>query len=168
MVQTVQKLQKNYIKVNDTQDLEEIRGVLRELLQQPNLQVKENIIKSLLTYLKSKFEIFDYKIKVFIVYYNDVSCGMVISDLNPEYKSYGRKCGTFGWLIVQSQEICEILLKQCEVFVKENRLRKIRGPINFPKMRQDLDYRLLETMNKPYMVWLPVMRIPISMTTLLI
>ena len=133
MVQTVQKLQKSYIKVSDTQDLEEIKSAVKELLQQPNPRVKENVKKSLLRYLKSKFATPDYKIKVFIAYYNDTPSGMVISDLNPEYKSYGRKCGTFGWLMVQSQEVCEVLLEQCEVFVKENRLRKIRGPINFPK-----------------------------------
>jgi hypothetical protein len=133
MVQTVQRLQKTYIKVSDTQDLEEIKIGLGELLQHPKPRVRENVINSLLRYLKSKFATPEYKVKVFVAYSNDIPCGMVISDLNPEYKSYGRKCGTFGWLMAQNQEICETLLTQCELFVKENKLRKIRGPINFPK-----------------------------------
>ncbi len=133
MVQTVQKIQKSYIRISDTRDLEEIKMAVEELLQQPNTQVRDNVIKSLLRYLDCKFTTPDYKIKVFVAYYNDIPYGMVISDLNPEYKSYGRKSGTFGWLMAQSQEICEILLTQCELFVKENKLRKIRGPINFPK-----------------------------------
>lgn len=93
MVQTVQKIQKNYIEVSDIQDLEEIKTVLGELLPQPNSQVKDNTIRSLLTYLKCKFETPEYKIKVFIAYYNNIPCGMIISDLNPEYKSYGKNVG---------------------------------------------------------------------------
>lgn len=133
MVQTIQKLQKSYIKISETEDLTEIELALRNFLRKYTPQVKENVIVSLLGYLGQKFHTPEYKIKVFIAYYNSEPYGMVISDLNPEYKSYGRKCGTFGWLFCQDQQICDVLLKQCELFVKENRLRKIRGPINFPK-----------------------------------
>ena len=68
MVQTVQKLQKSYIKVSDTQDLDEIKSAVEELLQQPKPQVKENSIRSLLRYLKCKFATPNYKIKVFIAW----------------------------------------------------------------------------------------------------
>ncbi|MBA7672467.1 hypothetical protein ES703_80644 [subsurface metagenome] len=133
MVQTIQKIQKTYFEVNDTRDLIEIQKAMSKLLSLQDTIVKENIIKSLIDYLKSKFMLPEYKIKVFIAYSEGEPCGFVISDLNPEYKSYGRKCGTFGWLKAENQEICEILLRHCELFVKENKLRKIRGPINFPK-----------------------------------
>ncbi len=133
MVQTSQQLQNKYLEINDTRDLIEIQEAISYLISSQDTRIKENIIKDLCNYLKSKFMLPEYKIKVFIAYYEGESCGFVISDLNPEYKSYGRKCGTFGWLKAESQEVCEILLKNCEKFVKENRLRKIRGPINFPK-----------------------------------
>ncbi|MFX0167293.1 MAG: hypothetical protein ACFE9V_18370, partial [Candidatus Hodarchaeota archaeon] len=133
MVQTLQKLQRRYIEISDTKDLIEVQKVITRLISMENTRVKENIIKSLIDYLKSKFSLPEYKIKVFIAYSEGKPCGFVISDLNPEYKSYGRKCGTFGWLKAESKEVCEILLNHCELFAKENRLRKIRGPINFPK-----------------------------------
>ncbi|MFW9940158.1 MAG: hypothetical protein ACFFFT_03905 [Candidatus Thorarchaeota archaeon] len=133
MVQTIQQIQKKYLEVNDTRDLIEIQKAVSNLIPLQDTHIKENIINDLCNYLKSKFVVPEYKIKVFIAYIEGVPCGFVISDLNPEYKSYGRKCGTFGWLKAESKEICEILLKNCELFVKENRLRKIRGPINFPK-----------------------------------
>ncbi|MFX0043843.1 MAG: hypothetical protein ACFE8L_13105 [Candidatus Hodarchaeota archaeon] len=75
-------------------------------------------------------------------------CGFVLSDLNPEYKSYSRKCGTFGWLYAKNREVCRMLLKKCEGFAKENKFRRIRGPINFPK--NAMGYGLqIEGFNQP-------------------
>lgn len=145
MVQTIHKIQKKYVEICDTRNLIEIQNAMSELLSLKDSQVKVNIIKNLLEYLKSKFTFPDYKIKIFIAYSEGEPCGFVISDLNPEYKSYGRKCGTFGWLKAESQEVCEILLKHCELFAKENRLRKIRGPINFPKNKMGFGLQISGT-----------------------
>lgn len=59
--------------------------------------------------------------------------GFVISQIHPTYTSYGRKCGTFGWLSVSDFEVCKKLMRECEIFIRENTVRKIRGNINFPK-----------------------------------
>jgi hypothetical protein len=135
IIQKVEKYDFESIKVRDTVDINEIAEALDATLHFQDLSIKPKIIEQHLEYLESKFRIPEYKIKVFIAYSNEEPCGYVVSDLNPEYKSYGRKCGTFGWLIVSSFKVCKELLRQCELFVKENKLRKIRGPINFPKNR---------------------------------
>ncbi|MFW9873204.1 MAG: hypothetical protein ACFFG0_08895 [Candidatus Thorarchaeota archaeon] len=150
MVQTIQRIQKKYVEISDTRNIIEIQKALNELLHLQNTLVKQNIIRDLIDYLKSRFELSEYKIKIFIAYSEGEPCGFVISDLNPEYKSYGRKCGTFGWLKAKSQEICEILLKHCELFIKENRLRKIRGPINFPKNKMGFGL-LVEGVNEQWL-----------------
>ncbi|MHA2007546.1 MAG: hypothetical protein ACXABO_19410 [Promethearchaeota archaeon] len=133
VLQKVQRLDYSPLRISESIETREIREALEATLHVQDGILKPKIIETHLDYLKSKFSIPDYKIKVFIAYLYGEPCGYVVSDLNPEYKSYGRKCGTFGWLNVYNFEICKKLLKQCELFVKENRLRKIRGPINFPK-----------------------------------
>ncbi|MEJ2296727.1 MAG: hypothetical protein P8Y23_18425, partial [Candidatus Lokiarchaeota archaeon] len=55
--------------------------------------------------------------------------------------SYGRKCGSFGWLYAQSLEICALLMKSCAHFVRSHKTRKLRGPINFPKSLGGLGYQ---------------------------
>ena len=136
MEQIIQKIEKEIYKpisVRCVTNLTEIERVLNTTF---NLQVdefKSEIIKRHIEYLDSKFNTPDYKIKVFIAFSSGKPCGYVVSDLNPEYKSYGRKSGTFGWLSANNFEACRELIKQCEIFVKECKLRKIRGPINFPK-----------------------------------
>jgi len=136
MEQVIQKVGKydfESIKVLDTIDLNEICEALESTLYWQDIFIKSRIIEQHLEYLESKFSNPEYKIKVFIAYLDENPCGYVISDLNPEYKSYGRKCGTFGWLFAKNFKICKELLSRCELFVKENKLRKIRGPVNFPK-----------------------------------
>lgn len=133
VIQKVERLDFDSIRIHDTVDIKEIREALETILHLPDVYVKPKIIEHHLEYLNSKFFIPEYKIKVFIAYSNGEPCGYVVSDLNPEYKSYGRKCGTFGWLYAATFNVCKKLLKQCELFVRENKLRRIRGPINFPK-----------------------------------
>ncbi|MFW9875486.1 MAG: hypothetical protein ACFFG0_20460 [Candidatus Thorarchaeota archaeon] len=145
MVQTLQKLQRRYIEINDTRDLGEVQKVMAHLISAQNNDVKEHIITTLIENLRTKFMLPGYKIKIFIAYSEGKPCGFVVSDLNPEYKSYGRKCGTFGWLRAENQEVCQLLLKQCELFVKEHKLRKIRGPINFPKNRMGFGLQISGT-----------------------
>ncbi|MFW9877626.1 MAG: hypothetical protein ACFFG0_31455 [Candidatus Thorarchaeota archaeon] len=87
MVQALQKIQRKYIEISDTRDLREIQKALSQLIFTQNTTIKENIIKSLIEYLRTKFMLPEYKIKVFIAYSEGEPCGFVISDLNPEYKS---------------------------------------------------------------------------------
>lgn len=133
VIQKAERLGFDSITIHDTFDIKEIGEALESILHLPDAYVKPKIIKQHLEYLESKLNIPGYKIKVFIAYSHREPCGYVVSDLNPEYKSYGRKCGTFGWLHAANFEACKKLLRQCELFVKENKLRRIRGPINFPK-----------------------------------
>ena len=133
VIQKVERLDFESITVHDTVNIKEIGEALEVTLHLQDPHIKPKTIEQHLEYLESKINIPEYKIKVFIAYSNGEPCGYVVSDLNPEYKSYGRKCGTFGWLNAISFEVCKKLLKQCELFVRENKLRRIRGPVNFPK-----------------------------------
>ncbi|MCK4380782.1 MAG: hypothetical protein KAW51_06540 [Candidatus Lokiarchaeota archaeon] len=133
MVQIANKIEEGKIKVKVSYDLGEIREALEEKLFVPNIRVKDKVIDELLLYLKDRFSNPEYKFKPIISYTNGKISGIVICCINPHYTSYSRKCGTFGWLSADSFEICEIMMKECEKFVKENKIRKIRGPINFPK-----------------------------------
>jgi hypothetical protein len=133
MVQVLKKLEERDISISDTQEIHEIRNALKTLLYVPNIQLKPKLIEILIGYLKEKFNAENYMIKCFIAYSNSEPCGFVISDLNPEYKSYSRKCGTFGWLNAKNLKVIKNLLQKCEIFAKENKFHRIRGPINFPK-----------------------------------
>ncbi len=133
IVQVLQKIDKGALKVCETEDIKEIEKILETLLYVPNENIKLQIIDTLLDYLSGRFSDISYKIKVFVAYQDTEPCGFIISDLNPEYKSYSRKCGTFGWLHAGDIEVCKNLLMKCEIFAKENKVRRIRGPINFPK-----------------------------------
>ena len=53
--------------------------------------------------------------------------------VHPDYRSYGRKALTFGWLSYNSFEVLERLMHTIEKVAKKYRYRRIRGPINFPK-----------------------------------
>jgi len=121
------------IKIKESNDIKEIKSVFNELLYVPDIRLKPRISNELIKYLKVKFLDDNYKIKVFIAYDNLEIYGFVISQINPSYTSYGRKCGTFGWLNVKNFETCKKLIKECEIFTRKHGLRKIRGNINFPK-----------------------------------
>lgn len=132
-LQKVEKIQYHPITVKSSVDYKEIAECLESMIPLQDHNIKLKIIDDHLDYLNSKFSLLEYKIKVFIAYSDTEPCGYIVSDLNPEYKSYGRKCGTFGWLYATNFEACKSLIKKCEIYVKENKIRNIRGPINFPK-----------------------------------
>ncbi|MHA2280747.1 MAG: hypothetical protein ACXAC5_07835 [Promethearchaeota archaeon] len=133
MVQVLESQYYSSVSIEETEDLKEIEEALIKFLYVPDTQIKHKVVENVCSYLQSKFSIPGYKIKFFIAYSKRDPCGFVVADLNPEFKSYGRRCGTFGWLNARSYKVCKELLKQCELFARENKLRKIRGPINFPK-----------------------------------
>lgn len=119
--------------VSDISDLIKIEDALEILLNISNKQLGKRIIEKIIKYLDSKLSDSSYKIKVFIAHTEFDILGFVVTQIDPEYRSYGKVCPTFGWIRATSFEVCEKLIKCCEEFAKDNGFRKIRGPINFPK-----------------------------------
>ncbi|MBY8986299.1 MAG: hypothetical protein KGD65_14580 [Candidatus Lokiarchaeota archaeon] len=131
------------ISIQESTNLKEIQNVLDSLLYVPNIQLKPKIIAKLCDYLVSKFSDPQYKLRVFIAYRGLEPCGFVIAQIHPTYTSYSRKCGTFGWLLAEEFEVCQELIYNCERFIKENKIRKIRGNINFPKHLGGIGFQTL-------------------------
>ncbi len=131
MMQTTQQISR--LAVIEIYDLEEIRDVLESTLYVPDILVREIVIHELLSYLEEKLTDPNYRIKVFVAHNEIEVCGFVICQIDPYYTSYSRKCGTFGWLHANDFATCKELIRECELFVRENRIRKIRGNISFPK-----------------------------------
>jgi len=129
------------LTVANTRDISEIQLVLTELLYVPEERLKLVVVLELLDYFKEKFSKSDYKIKFFFTAENEHITGFVVCQIDDDYKSYGKKCPTFGWLHAKDFRSCELLMGECEEFVKENKLRKIRGPINFPKIIGGIGYQ---------------------------
>ncbi len=121
------------IEVVDEKNLSKINKTLNTLLFIPDRRLKSRIIENLLLYINDKLDDPEYKMKIFIAYYNDEAQGFVMGLIHPTYRSKGKKCGTFGWLSVRDSQICKQLIKKCEQFVWDNSIRKIRGNVNFPK-----------------------------------
>lgn len=142
-MQKAKLMYSNQIKIIESKDLSEIKEALMETLYVPNVKLKARIIEELTRYLESKFLEENYKIRVFIAYNKLKVCGFVVSQIHPTYTSYGRKCGTFGWLNAGSFEVCKRLIKKCELFVKSNRIRKLRGNINFPKRFGGIGFQIM-------------------------
>jgi len=130
------------LRVANTRDNSEIQLVLTELLYVPNERLKLVVVLELIDYFTEKFSKPDYKIKFFYTKENGNISGFVVCQIDKDYKSYGMKCPTFGWLHAKDFRSCELLMSECEKFVRENKLRKIRGPINFPKIIGGIGYQI--------------------------
>ena len=133
MVQVLEKVDIEKIKIVDAVDIGEIKCALDSILYVPNVQIRQRIIKELCHYLQLKLNDKEYKIKIFIGYNDTELCGFVTCQIDPYYSSYSRKCGTFGWLHANSFNVCRELIQACEQYIKRNRIRKLRGNINYPK-----------------------------------
>lgn len=133
MVQTLNIMSSDGAKIIESTDIKEIKNALNKILYVSDIRLKPRIIDELTNYLNLKILNENYKIKIFIAYDNSEINGIVISQIDPEFKSYSRKCGTFGWLYAKNYSICKALIDSCERFIKSNRVRKIRGNFNFPK-----------------------------------
>ncbi len=70
---------------------------------------------------------------LFVASQNNRPTGFVSCQIDEEYRSYGMPCPTFGWLSAPNLETCRALMNECENFVRENKMKKLRGPINYPK-----------------------------------
>jgi len=133
LVQVLEKSKFKELIVQETTNLQEIKDALDEMIYIPFGQLKPNIIHQILKYFEAKINDNALKIKIFVSYINRKITGVVSVQVNPNYTSYGRNCGTFSWLYAKDYISCEELMERVELFVKEQGLKKIRGPINFPK-----------------------------------
>ena len=111
----------------------QIKSALLELLFVPDERLKPKIVSEIVSYFESKFSKPESKIKFFVASQNKRITGFVSCQIDEEFKSYGMNCPTFGWLRVHSLETCKMLMTECEKFVLENKKKKLRGPINYPK-----------------------------------
>jgi len=130
------------IAVFNTRDFSEIQLVLNELLYVPDERLRLVVALELLDYFTEKFSILDYKIEFFYTKEAEDITGFVVCQIDKDYKSYGMKCPTFGWLHAKNLRSCELLMGECEDFVKENKFRKLRGPVNFPKNIGGIGYQI--------------------------
>ena len=132
-------LEKPIVKVKEltvasTRNISEIQYVLTELLYVPDERLKLVVVLDLADYLLEKFSKPDYKISFFYSTQNGILTGFVICQIDDEYKSYGKSCPTFGWLHAKNFVSCKRLMNECENFVRQNNFRKLRGPVNYPKL----------------------------------
>jgi hypothetical protein len=111
-----------------------IQKALEYLLQVPDERVKPKIIEEIINHYTIKLNTPNYRVAIFIAYRHDIPIGMVATQIDPEYRTYSRKATTFSWLLCEDFETCKALMKCVENFAKENKLKKIRGPINYPKI----------------------------------
>ena len=139
---SIEKPIQQKLKVITTWDVSEIQLVLTELLYVPDERLKLVVVLELLDYFTEKFLKPNYKIKFFYTKENGNITGFVFCQIDNDYKSYGMKCPTFGWLHAKDFRSCELLMRECENFVRENKLRKIRGPVNFPKIIGGIGYQI--------------------------
>jgi hypothetical protein len=133
MITKVKNLTPESIKIKQSEDIKEIQEALEINLFVPNAQLKSRIIKEIILYLNSKLNDEEHTLKVFIACSENTFHGIVFCWIHPQYRSYSRKCGTFGWLCAKNREVCKKLIKQCELFIKSNKIRRMRGNINHPK-----------------------------------
>ena len=138
----VQLLTPSNFKVFESRDLSEIKEALDFTIYVPEAIIKPKIISELINYLKNKFNDEEYPITSFIASNENGICGMVICQVDPHYTSYSRRCGTFGWLHADSFDICKNLMRYCAQFVRGHKVRKLRGPINFPKSLGGLGHQV--------------------------
>ncbi|MFO7795403.1 MAG: hypothetical protein ACQERB_10920 [Promethearchaeati archaeon] len=130
------------IKMYDITEPQKIHYAFEKLLYVPEEELKPHIIHELMIYLKMKLEDDLYPLKIFIAKEGRIISGIVVSQIDPEYRSYGRKCGTFGWLYATNFESCAALINACEEFMRAQNIRKLRGPINYPKLVGGLGFQI--------------------------
>ena len=124
---------KKELTVASTRNISEIQFILTELLYVPDERLKLVVVLELVDYFTEKFSKPDYKIRFFYATQDGILTGFVICQIDGDYKSYGMSCPTFGWLHAKNFLSCKKLMNECENFVRENKKKKLRGPINYPK-----------------------------------
>lgn len=116
-----------------TTDPAELSKCLEKVLYVPREVFKDRIIGIIVDYIAEKRKDPRFVVKPVVAYRDDIPVGFVNCMVHPDYKTYGRKALTFGWLLYDSYEVCKILMTSVEKIGRRYRFRRIRGPINFPK-----------------------------------
>ena len=122
------------LEINSFQLLSLARQALELLLYVPDESLKPRIIQEILDYYEEKFQSPEHSVSMFIALNENVPAGFVICQTDPDYRTYSRRATTFGWLLADDLDTCAALMERCELFAKEHKLRKLRGPINYPKL----------------------------------
>ena len=133
MLEIIEDLPNKRVKISSSTHIPEIKTALFKTLYVPDPRLKGKVIQTLLEYVESKLKNPTYKMKPLIASRGHQITGFMIALIHPTYRSYSRKCGTFGWLNAADFESCKGLIFECEHFMRENKIRKLRGNINFPK-----------------------------------
>jgi hypothetical protein len=84
-----------------------------------------------------------YLLKFFTTKMGIIPTGFVICQMDSDYKSYGMKCASFGWLHVNNLESCKLLMNACETYAREQGFKRLRGPINYPKIIGGVGYQVM-------------------------
>lgn len=121
----------------------ELGIILDKLLFVPEAKLRNKIIYELAKYLQKKISDPNYPLKVFATFQESIPTGFVVCQIDPEYRSYGMRCGTFGWLHSDNLESCNLLMNACENYIRENKLKRLRGPINYPKFVGGVGFQIL-------------------------
>jgi hypothetical protein len=119
-----------------------MKRALENLLQVPNEQVKLKIIEEIVSHYTIKLNTPDYRVAIFNIYQQETPIGMIATQIDPEYRTYSRKATTFSWLLCEDFETCKALMQCVENFARENKLKKIRGPINYPKIVGGIGFQI--------------------------
>ena len=122
------------IQIDIHPSISSFREALTFLLHLSDERVKNNIIREVINHYSKKLNTPEYRVELFIAYNGVIPNGMVAVQIDPEYRTYGRKATTFGWLFCKDFEICKRLMNCVENFARHNKVKKIRGPINYPKI----------------------------------
>ena len=136
------KTEKLSSQVFEVKDSTQIKSALLELLFVPDERVKPKIVSEIVNYFEGKFSNPESKVKFFVARQNERTAGFVSCQIDEEYKSYGMPCPTFGWLRARNLETCKALMTECENFVRENKKKKLRGPINYPKFIGGIGFQI--------------------------
>lgn len=130
---TTQKKQIQSIEVVEVSKPFQVKRTLTELLYVPNKLLKPKIVSEIVAFYKHKSTSPEDEIVMFVAIRNGTKVGFVFCQIDRDYRSYGMPCPTFGWLHALNFETCEALMGECEKFVRAHKLKKLRGPINYPK-----------------------------------
>jgi len=122
------------LEIDNFQLISLARQALELLLYVPDERLKPRIIQDIMDYYGKKFQSPEHQVSMFITVKENIPTGFVICQIDPDYRTYSRKATTFGWLLANDFDTCALLMEQCELFAKEHKLRKLRGPINYPKL----------------------------------
>lgn len=126
--------EKSEIQIEINPPLYVFEEVLKILLYVPDERVKTHIIAEIVNHYRKKLNTPDYCVALIFAYMGDQPVGMVATQIDPEYRTYSRKATTFSWLLCEDFSICKALMERVEFFAREHKVKKIRGPINYPKI----------------------------------